>query len=169
MFKGYKRANGSLWPYCCLSFSPSLPWLLPEISNNLSRECNSGAVEHFLADSRKLLWVPHHTPNLWDFRCSIQTLSLSPLPFSSHFRVLGSLNLACKPPGEGKVIWLHVHCLPHSWHVWGAEEPWAGRPPPFCYASAPWDHTHFQQGWRRRWALRVLVMMFSKGPNISSA
>lgn len=169
MFKGYKRANGSLWPYCCLSFSPSLPWLLPEISNNLSRECNSGAVEHFLADSRKLLWVPHHTPNLWDFRCSIQTLSLSPLPFSSHFRVLGSLNLACKPPGEGKVIWLHVHCLPHSWHVWGAEEPWAGRPPPFCYASAPWDHTHFHQGWRRRWALRVLVMMFSKGPNISSA
>lgn len=33
-------------------------------------------------------------------------------------------------------------------------------------ASAPWDHTHFQQGWWRKWALRVLVMMFSKGPNI---
>lgn len=51
----------------------------------------------------------------------------------------------------------------------GSEEPWAGCPPPFCYASAPWDHTHSQQGWRRRWVLRVLVMMFSKGPNISSA
>ena len=137
MFKGYKRANGRPLTLLRSVLSPSLPPLLPEISNNLSRECNSRAVEHFLANSRKLLWVPHHTPNLWDFRCSIQTLSLSTLPMSSHFRVLGSLNLAWKPPGEGKVIWLRVHCLPHSWHVWGAEEHWAGRSPPFCYCLCP--------------------------------
>lgn len=121
--KDIQELMAGLWPYRCLSFTPSLPPLLPEILNNLSRECNSRAVEHFLADSRKLLWVPHHTPNLWDFRCCIQTLSLSPLPFSSYFRVLGGLHLACKPPGEGKVLWLHVHCLPHSWHAWGAKNP----------------------------------------------
>lgn len=143
--KDIKELMAGLWPYCWSVLSPSLLPLLPEISNNLSRECNSQAVEHFLANSRKLLWVPHHTPNLWDFRCSIQTVSLSPLPFSSHFRVLGSLNLAWKPPGERKVIWLHVRCLPHPWHVCGAEH-WAGCPPPFCYCLCPLGSHPFPAG-----------------------
>lgn len=79
-------------------------------------------------------------------------LAMLHAPFSSPFRALGSLNLAWEPSGEGKVIWLRVHGLPHSWHMPDAPGEASKHWPAACLLSAVFlpDHACSQQGAKER-------------------
>lgn len=95
--------------------------ILPGVSNHLPRDWSPGAVDCALASSAEKLWAHHRAPDAWDHGERLVTVQSGPCPsphsfLSSHFRALGSLNLAWEPSGEGKVIWLCVCGLPHSWH-----------------------------------------------------